>query len=206
MVANYYKPGPATRADVKSRIANPSSRGAGDHGSWHVADNHVEDAPEVTADNWLGVQGSSFKKLAAPWEAMPIRQQSAKDAYLAVLARVGCSLPRRDSIDARIVEEVRNGKAAHGKNGIIDSPKDVSGWPELKTGTASTDTDNDGMPDEWEKKYGFDAGNADDSSADKDGDGYTNVEEYLNGTNPTEFVDYTKPENNTNTLEKANEK
>ena len=38
-----------------------------------------------------------------------------------------------------------------------------------------------------------------------DGDGYTNVEEYLNGTDPTEFVDYTKPENNTNTLEKSHE-
>lgn len=203
MVANYYKPGPATRGDVRARIANPSSRGGGDHGSWHVADNHVDGSPEVTADNWLGVHGSSFKKLRAPWEAMAIRQQSPKEAYLAVLANAGCSLPRLDSIDTRIVEEVRTGKAAYGKNGIIDSPKDVGGWPELKTGTASTDADKDGMPDEWEKKYGFDANNADDSSADKDGDGYTNVEEYLNGTNPTEFVDYTKPENNINTLEKS---
>ena len=55
MVANYYKPGPATRSDVRARIANPSSRGDGDHGSWHVADNHVDGSPEVTADNWLGV-------------------------------------------------------------------------------------------------------------------------------------------------------
>ena len=46
------------------------------------------------------------------------------------------------------------------------------------------------MPDEWEQRYGLDANNADDNSSDKDGDGYTNVEEYLNGTDPTEFVDY----------------
>ena len=121
MVANYYKPGPATRSDVRDRIANPSSRGGGDIGSWHVADNYVDGSPEVTADNWLGVDGNSFTKLAAPWEAMPIHQQSPKDAYLAVLEHAGCSLPRRDSIDARIIEEVRNGTATYGRNGIITS-------------------------------------------------------------------------------------
>ena len=137
---------------------------------------------------------------------MPIHQQSPQDAYLAVLEHAGCSLPQRDSIDARIIEEVRNGTATHGKNGIIDTPEDVGGWPDLKSGTAPADSDNDGMPDEWERKYGLDANNADDHSSDKDGDGYTNVEEYLNGTDPTEFVDYTKPENNINTLEKSREK
>ena len=206
MVANYYKPGPATRSDVRKRIAKPSSRGSGDSGSWHVAENYVEGSPEVTADNWLGVAGSSFTKLATPWKAMPIHQQSPKAAYLTVLEHAGCSLPRRDSIDTRIIEEVRGGKATFGKNGIIDRPSDVGAWPKLKSGTAPTDTDNDGMPDEWEEKYGLDANKADDSSSDKDGDGYTNVEEYLNGTKPTEFVDYTKPENNINMLERPHGK
>ena len=41
---------------------------------------------------------------------------------------------------------------------------------------------------------------ASDNSQDKDKDGYTNVEEFLNGTNPTVFVDYKKPENDVNTL------
>ena len=62
------------------------------------------------------------------------------------------------------------------------------------------------MPDDWENKYGLNANAADDSSYDKDGDGYTNVEEYLNGTDPTEFIDYTKPENNINSLDKSHEK
>ena len=60
---------------------------------------------------------------------MPIHQQSAKDAYLTVLDHAGCSLPNRDSIDARITEEVRNGTATHGKNGIITTHEDVGGWP-----------------------------------------------------------------------------
>lgn len=62
------------------------------------------------------------------------------------------------------------------------------------------------MPDEWEKEHGLDPSDAGDNAPDNDGDGYTNVEEYLNGTDPTEFVDYTKPENNVNTLEKSHEK
>ena len=137
---------------------------------------------------------------------MPIHQQSPQEAYLAVLDHAGCSLPKRDSIDARITEEVRNGTATHGKNGIITTQEDVGGWPKLQSAEAPPDTDGDGMPDDWEKKYGLDANQADDNSSDKDGDGYTNVEEYLNGTDPTEFVDYTKPENNINSLEKSHGK
>ncbi len=203
MVANYYKPGPATRSDVRDRIAKPSSRGGGDQGSWYALENYVDGSPEVTNDNWLGMDGDSFTKLAAPWEAMPIHQQSPQDAYVAVLQQAGCSLPRRSSIDARIIEEVRKGTATHGKNGIITTPDDVGGWPALQSAEAPRDSDNDGMPNEWEKKYSLDANNANDGSSDKDGDGYSNIEEYLNGTDPTEFVDYTKPENNVNSLEKS---
>lgn len=205
MIANYYKPGPATRTDVRDRIAEPKSRGSGDEGSWYVADNVVEGSPAVTNDNWQGVDGSQFIRLDAPWDAMPIHQQTAEDAYHTVLARVGCSLPKRDSADARIIEEVRSGTATHG-NGIINSPSDVGGWPELKSGTAPADSDNDGAPDEWESRYGLDPKDVADNVKDNDNDGYTNVEEYLNGTDPTGFVDYTKPENNVNALEQSHEK
>ncbi|WP_201743589.1 pectate lyase family protein [Roseiconus nitratireducens] len=206
LVANYYRPGPATRSNVRDRIANPSARDDGDFGSWYVAKNYVDGSPGVTANNWLGVDGKSFTKLASPWEAMPIREQTAKDAYLAVLEHAGCSLPKRDSIDARIIEEVRNGTATRGNNGIITTPNEVGGWPTLQSAEAPQDSDNDGMPDEWERKHGFNANNAGDNSSDKDGDGYTNVEEYLNGTDPTQFVDYMKPENNINALEMSRDK
>lgn len=51
--------------------------------------------------------------------------------------------------------------------------------------TCLDDTDNDGMPDWWEKKYGLDPRDPTDSDEDIDGDGYTNLEEYKMGTNPT---------------------
>ncbi len=220
MVANYYKPGPATRpGKVTHRIVNPSSRNKADgFGKWYVAENVVHGAPAVTANNWDGgVQpqgGSSHSaglKLHQPFASVPINQQTAEEAYYSVLDNVGASLPKRDAVDARIVNETRNGYATYEgvtyKNnrsvpdkskrcGIIDSQTDVGGWPELKSLPAPLDSDTDGMPDEWEKRYGFDAHDASNTSEDKDNDGYTNIEEYLNGTDPTEFVDYTKPENN----------
>lgn len=157
----------------------------------------------VTADNELGLHRKTFTSLTSPWEAILIHQQTPQDAYAAVLAHAGCSLPSRDAVDRRIIEEVRNGTAPHGRNGIIDTPDDVGGWPELSSGTGPVDTDNNGMPDMWEEKYGLNVNDADDNSADADGDGYTNVEEWLNGTDPTKFVDYTKSEMNINTLEKS---
>jgi len=40
------------------------------------------------------------------------------------------------------------------------------------------------MADVWEDMYGFDKNNYSDNAQDKDGDGYTNLEEFINGTNP----------------------
>ena len=215
MVANYYKPGPATDSGaVRRRIASPSSRdGASGFGQWYVAENYMHSDPKVTADNWAGgvqPQGGDVHvevlKLAAPWKAMPIRQQTAEEAYLLVLRHAGASLPKRDPIDARIVEEVRTGTAKFGETyggggkGIIDSQNTVGGWSQLKSQAAPPDTDGDGMPDAWEKGHGLNPQDVADGAKDQDGDGYTNTEEYLNGTDPTVFVDYKKPENNINTL------
>jgi pectate lyase len=202
VVANYYKAGPGTREGVRSRILDPSTRdGEADAGKWWVADNYVMGFPEVTADNWKGVnKKNEYFRLSEPWPAMPINQQTAEEAYEAVLERVGCSLPSRDAIDARIIEEVSTGTASKGENGFVTTQEESGGWIEMKSGPVPADTDNDGMPDEWEIRYGLDPNDTTDNSKDTDGDGYTNIEEFLNGTAPTEFVDYTKPESNVNTL------
>jgi hypothetical protein len=46
------------------------------------------------------------------------------------------------------------------------------------------DTDNDGMPDWWENKYGLNPMDRSDAKKDKDDDGYSNLEEFKMGTNP----------------------
>jgi len=219
IVANYYKPGPAVNEGaVRYRICKPqhldmyseSQR----EGKWYVADNVVAGYPRVTAGNWDG--GVQFdkedakteteikaliKKVRAttPIPAPPITQQSAEQAYELVLAQAGATLPKRDPVDTRIINMVRTGKPNY-KDGIVDIPSDVGGWPKYESARAPADSDHDGMPDTWEKTFGLKWNNPSDGSIDTDNDGYMNVEEWLNGTDPTQFVDYRNPENNKNTL------
>jgi hypothetical protein len=99
----------------------------------------------------------------------------AERAYTDVLERAGAILPRRDAVDERILATVheRTGK-------IINDPSDVGGWPRLASGTPPVDSDHDGMPDAWEKRLGLDPEDPDDRNGDVTGNGYTNLEDYLN--------------------------
>jgi hypothetical protein len=56
---------------------------------------------------------------------------------------------------------------------------------QLGTNPCNSDTDGDGMPDNWEVEYGFDPV-VDDASEDADLDGLSNLEEYQQGTDPNE--------------------
>ena len=174
MVGNYFKPGPGSKD--KTRIVSPSARGDGDEGSWHVSENFMVGDDSVTSDNWKGVKGSEYIKMETPWDAMPIKQQSAEDAYDAVLADVGASLPARDSIDARIIDDVRNGTATKGENGYVSCPADTV-LPTLNSTEAPADADHDGMPDAWETANGLDPNNAEDRN-ETYGPGYTMLEKY----------------------------
>jgi pectate lyase len=209
VINNYYKPGPVTNAgELQYRIARAEIRNNA-VGRWFVQGNVVEGHPEVTENNWNGgVQVDDEERraewLAAAWvgepfAGWPIEQHTAEEAYALVLDNVGATLPVRDAIDARVIESVRTGRPKVG-NGIINDPAEVGGYPEYKGGTAPADADHDGMPDAWEKEHGLDAADAGDGAADADGDGYTNLEEYLNKTDPKRAIDYLNPDNNISSL------
>src|SRR5262249_4078314 len=218
VVNNYYKPGPATPpGEMQYRICKAQARNEKDQfpgfGKWFVDGNFVAGNEKVTADNWAGgVKYDRERKVKAlvipagsekdvrsrePFPAAPVTIQKAEEAFELVLAFGGASLPRRDAVDIRVIESVRSGKTTT-KTGILDTPADVGGWPDYKAGEPDVDTDGDGIPDWWEKKYGLDPNDPSDAAKDANGDGYPNIEKYLNGIDPTKFVDYTKPENNVN--------
>ena len=127
----------------------------------------------VRSDNGgLTIQSTRFDyPLVATTDAFTARDQ--------VLAGAGATLPVRDSVDQRIVSDVMNGTGQ-----IITDPSEVGGWPALASGTPPVDEDKDGMPDSWELSYGLNPSNPSDGPQDADGDGFTNLEEYLNSTNP----------------------
>jgi pectate lyase len=112
--------------------------------------------------------------VGAPFPAPETDTTSAATAYRQVLAGAGAVLPTRDAVDARIVQDVKQ-RTGH----IIDDPSEVGGWPTLTTTPPPADGDHDGMPDAWEAAHGL-RPQRDDSARDQDGDGWTNVEEYLN--------------------------
>ncbi|MBP7051750.1 MAG: polysaccharide lyase [Phycisphaerae bacterium] len=219
VIDNYYKPGPATNENMRSTIARIEQRNmyspgrlweaggwypktAGRPGKWYVAGNIVEGYPDVTADNWKGMQGpEETARVNTPFEGWPARQETAMEAFQSVLAKAGATRPRRDAIDARITETVRTGKVAVG-NGIINDPREVGGYPDyaFSPGDVPADSDHDGMPDEWEKTHQLSPAEPTDGNLDSDQDGYTNVEEYLNGTNPRERIDYRNLANNVDTI------
>lgn len=199
IVANYYKPGPATSpGKISYRIANPSSRSDVDYGKWYITDNIVEGHADVTTDNWNGGVQTNISvekiRLDEPWPAMAIIQHTAAEAFKAVLDDAGAILPARDAIDARIIDETRNGGATYeGKSykkqqqeldatiacGIIDTQEDVGGWPLLKSLPAPKDTDHDGMPDYWEDENDLDKNNPSDRNIINP-EGYTMLEKYIN--------------------------
>jgi pectate lyase len=207
IIANYFKSGPAAHGNAGHQLCRPGKRfwdsPEDAWGKWYIADNCLEGDDKVTADNWLGVKADANApqtlRASGPFAAPRITQQDARTAYQLVLAGSGAMLPARDAVDRRIVEMVRAGKPAMG-NGIIKDPNEVNGWPKYRTGEPLVDSDHDGMPDVWEKEHGLNPQDASDAALDKDGDGYTSIEEYINGGNPTEYIDYSKTENNVDTL------
>tara|TARA_R110002111_G_scaffold104439_3_gene162093 strand:- start:460 stop:1776 length:1317 start_codon:yes stop_codon:yes gene_type:complete len=177
LINNYFKSGPATTSSKLNRIVSPSEP----YGKFYVDGNFVYNDKDVTQNNWNGgvqCENPELTKLNQPINISDnINTSSANEAYLAVLKHVGLSI-KRDAVDKRVLKSVVEGSVTY-KQGIIDSQEDVGGWPILRTKKAGKDTDNDGIPNKWERKLKLDCKVKDAhlSTLDKN---YSNIEIYAN--------------------------
>lgn len=200
------------------------------YGMAFVNGNVVEGNEKVTNDNWAGgVQIESLGdtgdytddiRSKTPFAMPNLTIIDPYEAYDFVLENAGATLPRRDAVDERITRVVRTGVIEYAENvnldgipkfehrrlpddsyklGIITDISQVGGYPEYK-GTPYKDSDADGMPDWWEVKYGLNPNDASDANGDLNGDGYTNIEKFINGINPETKIDWTNPKFNFDTL------
>lgn len=171
-VGNHYVQGPDSRKPIAFDESNP-------HARLYFAENWMNGLPvDEPADVLRLPDGHALESGDfSHGYAMPT---AGRDDFEQVLESAGASLSR-DAADARIVADVR---ARTGK--IIDDVNETPGWPRLESLPAPRDSDGDGMPDEWEKSVGLDPSDAGDGSRDRDGDGYTNLEDYLNSLVPIE--------------------
>ncbi len=124
-------------------------------------------------------------KLDEPIDAGEVTTHSATVAFEKVVAYAGASY-KRDAVDERYAQEAIDGTVTYtgsvtGKKGIIDTQNDVGGWPELAKGTKPTDSDKDGMPDDWESANGLNPKVNDSKLYTIDTKAYyTNLEVYMN--------------------------
>ena len=200
-------------------------------GKAFVHGNMVYGNNKVTKNNWDGgvqladeIDLNEYLpkiKVNEPFEMAPVTIMPTKEAYDFVLNNVGANFPRRDAVDARVVKTVKTGQAIYADNpsefvspyvkrrlpadsykqGIITDIRQVGGLPEYK-GTPVLDTDGDGMPDAWEVANGLNPNDPSDATLDCNGDGYTNIEKYINGMDTRKKVDWSDWKNNHDTLAK----
>jgi len=173
-------------------------------GKYFVKGNVNTKYSKVTADNWtygmynqIGSNDNTYTqatkdsiRLNEPIAFVNTTTHSAEVAYERVLAYAGASL-HRDAIDELMVNDTRQGSATYTGSGcspgLINSqddccpanaPADWSAWPALRQGTVLVDTDQDGIPDEWETAHGLNPNDNADGKA-YTSEGYTNLEIYL---------------------------
>jgi hypothetical protein len=195
IVNNYYKHGPNTKESVKTRVLNPYKLEKGKnplpYGKFYLNGNYVDASADVTRRNWRGVtmqDGTAADTVQAqatsPFDIAPVTTQTAAEAYKAVLQQVGASLPKRDTLDQRIIRNVvnRTGRFIDVQGGYPHgTPYEVSqkAWPVLASKPAPADTDHDGMPDAWETQQRLNPKDPTDR-AKTNASGYTMLEVYLN--------------------------
>jgi hypothetical protein len=173
-VGNYVVPGGNSKVTgIAYQEGSPYNKG---YFAGNYYNHNLPEDPWSLVDfrGWNAGQILAYKQ-SAPFETGPIGTQDANDACRDVLARGGATLPRRDAVDRRIVEEVLTGRGH-----ILNSQAEVGGWPDLQTAAAPQDSDGDGMPDAWERGHGLNPDDPADGPQVRSASGYTNVEEYLN--------------------------
>mgnify|MGYP000859993195 FL=1 len=200
-------------------------------GKAYVNGNIIHGNAKVTKNNWDGgvqlkdgVDSEKFLPQIKSDEAFkmpPVTIMDTPKAYSFVLDNAGANFPKRDAVDSRVIKTARMGKAIYVKDapefvspyvkrrlpadsykqGIITDIRQVGGLPEYK-GEPYADTDNDGMPDVWEVANGLNPNDPSDAVKDCNGDGYTNIEKYINGIDTKKKVDWTDLKNNHDTLSK----
>ncbi|HEX6431151.1 MAG TPA: pectate lyase [Niastella sp.] len=194
IVNNYYRCGPETKKNVMYQVVNPWSKPPKiAYGKYYVEGNYVDGSNEVSSNNWLGVRMGDKNvddvaqaKAQAPFAIVTVTTQPAKEAFELVLKQVGCSLPQRDTLDERIINDVkhRKGRFIDVQGGYphgIAYEATVNAWPALRSLPAAPDKDEDGMPDAWETTHKLNQADASDAAAYTIDKQYTNIEVYLNG-------------------------
>lgn len=195
MINNYYIKGPMTTNPGAQSAWMPKTESGSSlrNGTVYESGNAIEGISVVRGEPQSAYAGALFEPYS-----MAGSDEAAGDAYNRIVADAGATrqvagedgsfITRRDSVDTRIINDLvnRTGQYYNGESFAGVAGFQAIAWPDLAGGAAAVDNDRDGMPDAWEARFFGDTsrGASDNSNSDSDGDGFTDLEEYLNGTDP----------------------
>jgi len=176
-IGNYIIAGNNTSAGNRSRAFDANLP---NHMHIYQADNKIDsdlDEQRDGLDTGWGMIDGDFVAHQQPFSMPAVQNDAADQTFNLVLAQAGACPWSRDSVDLRVIGDILQNT---GK--IINSQEEVGGYPKLAvlTRPPDWDSDQDGMPDGWEDAQGLDRNNPADGNEDKNQDGYTNLEDYLN--------------------------
>ncbi|MFQ5811166.1 MAG: polysaccharide lyase family 1 protein [Armatimonadota bacterium] len=175
LIGNYYKPGPSSERIYPFGLIKD--------GRYYVAGNYIEGIGDigdprdesVRFPRWVQYNRNG-EMLTAPAKVAPVTTHSVQDAYGLVLAQAGC-FPR-DRVSRRTIEEVKTRTGKWARNAPA-KPSDEWFLAGLDVGEPTVDSDNDGMPDAWEKAHGLNKADGSDHNKVMDS-GYTAIEKCIN--------------------------
>ncbi|MEN8908313.1 MAG: cellulose binding domain-containing protein [Clostridiales bacterium] len=174
MIGNYLISGPETNGGT---LSSPTSAY-----NIYAIGNYYDSNKDGTLNGRLLSKGDFGS--ATWWESPSVEfpnvpAMTAQEALNYVVDNAGTSL-WRDDVDKYVVNEL----LSFGKKGATISNEENLGISNIvgniPNGSAPNDSDKDGMPDSWESEKGLDPNNYDDCKLDRNNDGYTNIEEYIN--------------------------
>ena len=154
------------------------------YGKDNMLDNNVDgvlNGEEFTGDGG-GKRVDNLNSFTNLPEAHPAiaNKMSAQEALYWIIDSVGASLPARDEVDLFAIEELTSFGTKGTANGYSDERQmPHKGTGILNGGKKPLDTDNDGIPDEWEDTHGLDKNNPTDAAAIASNK-YANIENYVN--------------------------
>ncbi len=181
---NYYKYGPSTKVSIRSKIFEATNNGTTkdtDTGEILKSDLYINgnfvygnDAAtqENTASENYVKNRSLINLLSRPIDMgeYEIPEQTAEEAFDEVTANAGATLPRRDSIDARIIADVKNGTGR-----IINSIEEVGGFSGITESKRTFE-----IPSDWKATNKMGSAKETDIVAEGKWKGYTWIEAYVN--------------------------
>ncbi len=191
-VFNYVVAGPGTRKSVRNRLIDCGEKNK--PGRFYVYGNYMYGNDEVSNDNSKGIY---ISEESAPFTTIVDKEfemegtkpenlhtDTPQAAYEQVLAKAGATYPKRDALDARIIDEVENRTGR-----FANVHEEVGGLPYTEEihRDADFDKDHDGIEDKWELANGLDPEDSKDSSLIAE-NGYANIENYFNSLVDMEYV------------------